>query len=83
MASSRRDVVRGARGKKSEAEDANWQQRTESFSLDMGDEYKSYPMVTAKELRDRRERPRRVKMLMRDFIEGMSSKEIRSRLPAN
>ncbi len=36
----------------------------------MSAEYAEAQMVTAKELRQRRERPRRVKMLMRDFIEG-------------
>ena len=40
------------------------------FQEDMADEFKEYPMVTADELRGRKERPRRVKMLMRDFIEG-------------
>ena len=70
---SRRDIVRGAKGKNAATEDAHWQQRTSLISPDMAKEYKSYPMVTAKELRDRRERPRQVKMFMRDFIEGMSS----------
>lgn len=33
-------------------------------------EYWSYPIVTAKDLRNRRERPRQVKMLTREFIDG-------------
>lgn len=33
-------------------------------------EYLSYPTVTAKDLRHRRERPRQVKMLTREFIDG-------------
>lgn len=37
----------------------------------MSEEYNKYPMVTADQLRGRRERPRRVKMLTRDFIEGI------------
>ncbi|KAI9851975.1 MAG: hypothetical protein M1824_002210 [Vezdaea acicularis] len=37
----------------------------------MSEEFKKYPMMTAKSLRSRRERPRRVKMLTRDFIEGL------------
>ncbi|KAN0093620.1 DUF185 domain containing protein [Hyaloscypha variabilis] len=57
-----------------EADDARrnesqWQQRTDLFPLDMSEEYQKYPMVTADQLRGRRERPRRVKMLTRDFIE--------------
>ncbi|KAJ5037565.1 uncharacterized protein L3040_007737 [Drepanopeziza brunnea f. sp. 'multigermtubi'] len=44
-------------------------QRTDLFPLDMSGEYQKYPMVTADQLRGRKERPRRVKMLMRDFIE--------------
>ena len=50
--------------------ESHWQQRTDIFPADMTDEFKKYPMVTAKELRSYKERPRRVKMLMRDFIEG-------------
>ncbi len=40
------------------------------FPEDMSEEYKKYPMVNCQDLRGRTERPRRVKMLMRDFIEG-------------
>lgn len=65
-----RDTVRGAKTPKKNNE-SNWQQRTEMFSLDMSEEYKRYPTVTADDLRSRRERPRKIKMLMRDFIEGV------------
>src|SRR2546421_6428841 len=50
--------------------ESNWQQRTNVFPQDRMHEYKRYPMVTADGLRDRRVRPKRVKMLTRDFIEG-------------
>ncbi|KAI1077632.1 DUF185-domain-containing protein [Whalleya microplaca] len=63
-----RPTVRGAKSP-AQANDSNWQQRTELFSADKTEEYKTYPMVTANDLRGRRERPRQVKMLMRDFIE--------------
>jgi hypothetical protein len=49
--------------------ESNWQQRTDAFPEDRGEEFRKYPTVTADELRTRKERPRRVKMLMRDFIE--------------
>ncbi|KAM3419607.1 Protein arginine methyltransferase NDUFAF7 [Cercospora zeina] len=48
---------------------SNWQQRTDHFPSDKAEEFKRYPTVTSDSLRGRRERPRRVKMLMRDFIE--------------
>lgn len=47
-----------------------WQQRSDIVFNDKSADYKRYPMVTADELRDRKERPKRVKMLMRDFVEG-------------
>ena len=49
--------------------ESDWQQRTDHFPQDKLDEFKKYPNVTSDSLRGRRERPRRVKMLMRDFIE--------------
>ncbi|CAK7205918.1 hypothetical protein SEUCBS139899_008698 [Sporothrix eucalyptigena] len=56
-------------GRLTRSNESDWQQRTDLYPEDMSAEYAEYPMVTAKELRQRRERPRRVKMLMRDFIE--------------
>lgn len=47
-----------------------WQQRSNVSPGDRAEDLKRFPTVTAKELRSYRERPRRVKMLMRDFIEG-------------
>ena len=53
-----------------ERNESNWQQRSDLFSEDKKQAYNRYPMVTADQLRGRRERPKRVKMLTRDFIEG-------------
>ncbi|KAK4188526.1 hypothetical protein QBC35DRAFT_496111 [Podospora australis] len=60
---------RGAAEDTKTSTESNWQQRSELFQHDMSTEYKTYPFVTADDLRSRKERPRRVKMLMRDFIE--------------
>ncbi|EEQ84718.1 hypothetical protein RJZ56_006453 [Blastomyces dermatitidis] len=46
-----------------------WKHRTDDFPRDMSKELREYPMVTSAELRSRPHRPRRVKMLARDFIE--------------
>jgi hypothetical protein len=48
-----------------------WQQRVELNVEDRKEEFRAYPMVTADMLRSRKTRPRRVKMLLRDFIEGL------------
>lgn len=47
-----------------------WNRRSRFFQDDITDEYLSYPTVTAEELRPRTTQPRRVKMLLREFIEG-------------
>jgi len=47
-----------------------WNKRSEFFQDDITDEYLRYPAVTADMLRTRRTRPLRVKMLLKDFIEG-------------
>ncbi len=39
----------------------------------MSEEYKRYPIVTAKQLARNHERPKRVKMLVRDYIDGLST----------
>lgn len=49
--------------------ESSWQQRTTFLPAHRRDEYKSFPLVTAKQLKTRKERPRQVRMLMRDFIE--------------
>ena len=41
------------------------------YPRDISEELEVYPLVTAKELRHRRERPRQVKMTTREFIEGI------------
>ena len=50
---------------------SDWQMRTDIFPPDKLRDYERYPMVTSGMLRSRRERPKRVKMLARDFIEGI------------
>ncbi|KAB8611424.1 hypothetical protein FH972_025929 [Carpinus fangiana] len=46
-----------------------WQPRSGLKSQDVVEEFKEYPLTTAEELRHKNRRPRRQKMLMRDFIE--------------
>lgn len=47
-----------------------WRQRLDNFPKEVTEEMHDYPMVTSKDLRSRVNRPRRVKMLASDFIEG-------------
>ncbi|KAJ9660815.1 hypothetical protein H2198_002354 [Neophaeococcomyces mojaviensis] len=48
---------------------STWQQRIDHFPKDMTKQLREYPRVTAKQLKHRSERPRRVKMYTRDFID--------------
>ncbi|KIW66824.1 hypothetical protein PV04_06118 [Phialophora macrospora] len=48
---------------------STWQQRIDAFPKDMSKQLKEYPRVTAQDLRHRTQRPRRVKMLTREFID--------------
>jgi hypothetical protein len=50
--------------------ESRWTPRKNAFPQERTEEFERYPVVTSDMLRSRRERPRRVKMLMRDFIEG-------------
>ncbi|RDA89163.1 hypothetical protein CP532_2262 [Ophiocordyceps camponoti-leonardi (nom. inval.)] len=49
--------------------ESRWQQRTNVLPEDRSEEFRKYPYLTARDLRRRTERPRRAKMLLRDFIE--------------
>lgn len=62
---------------------SSWQQRTQILPPDKLEEYEKAPLVTAHLLRGRRERPRRVKMLTRDFIEGLDPHPFPGRIMLN
>ena len=49
-----------------------WHQRSDSLPHEKLAELEKFPMITAAGLKSRRSRPKRVKMLLRDFIEGES-----------
>ncbi|KAG6199078.1 hypothetical protein E4U10_005493 [Claviceps purpurea] len=55
------------RGMKSN--ESRWQQRTNLMPEDRMDEFAQYPNISMAELQMRKERPRKVKMLLRDFID--------------
>lgn len=64
----------GDRGMK--LNESRWQQRTTILPQDRSAEFAEYPLISGAELRLRSKRPRKVKMLLRDFIEGTSRSPI-------
>ena len=53
--------------------ESDWQQRSTIFTPDKMKEYDKYPTVSFDQLKTRHKRPKRVKMLTRDFIDGRFS----------
>ncbi|UKZ48926.1 hypothetical protein TrVGV298_003162 [Trichoderma virens] len=49
--------------------ESRWQQRTHILPEDRREEFAQYPYISLQELKKRTERPRKVKMLLRDFID--------------
>ncbi|KIV99537.1 uncharacterized protein PV09_08838 [Verruconis gallopava] len=56
-------------GNEKARKDNFWRARNDLLLTDHIDDYKRFPLVTADHLRPRKERPKRVKMTVRDFIE--------------
>lgn len=73
---------RTATKRKSQLDSAIWRKRGHD-PKNIDKEYESYPLVTAKDLRSRRERPREVKMLTREFVDGKLKDLSRSYLLLN
>jgi hypothetical protein len=50
--------------------ESRWQQRTTLLPEDRSVEFEQYPSLTMEDLKQRKSRPIRAKMLLRDFIDG-------------
>ena len=73
LSPQRRGYARGIRSKEDDGSGrSTWQQRLDYFPKDVSKQLKEFSRVTARELRHRAQRPKRVKMYTRDFIEGSS-----------
>lgn len=64
-------LTRRAPNKRKNTDDALTWNRRGDYPKDIDEELRTYPLVTAKDLRRRKDRPRQVKMLTREFIDGM------------
>lgn len=63
-------ATRASRDRGMKSNESRWQQRTNLLPEDRRDEFAQYPYISMSELKRRKERPRKVKMLLRDFIDG-------------
>lgn len=50
--------------------ESRWQQRTNLLPADRTAEFAQYPHLSIQDLKKRKERPLKAKMLLRDFIDG-------------
>jgi hypothetical protein len=66
----RQYAVRKANPKEEKSNESRWQQRTNIYPEDRSDEFVTYPFLTAQNLRTRTQRPKKARMLLRDFIDG-------------
>ncbi|KAG5973459.1 hypothetical protein E4U55_000533 [Claviceps digitariae] len=62
-------ATRASRDRGMKTNESRWQQRTNILPEDRRDEFSLYPYISMQELKRRKERPRKVKMLLRDFID--------------
>lgn len=53
--------------------ESRWQQRTNLLPADRSAEFAQYPHLTIDDLKKRKERPLKAKMLLRDFIDGKAA----------
>ena len=63
-------ATRPSRDRGMKSNESRWQQRTHLMPEDRQEEFAQYPYISLEELKRRKERPRKVKMLLRDFIDG-------------
>jgi hypothetical protein len=63
---------RSAAKRKSNDDGLNWTKRGD-YPKNIDEELKTYPLMAAKDLRHRQDRPRQVQMLTREFIDGEPS----------
>ena len=63
-------ATRASRDRGMKSNESRWQQRTHIMPEDRREEFAQYPYMSIQDLKRRTERPRKVKMLLRDFIDG-------------
>jgi hypothetical protein len=61
---------RASRDRGMKSNESRWQQRTTLLPEDRTAEFEQYPSLTMEDLKQRKTRPIRAKMLLRDFIDG-------------